>query len=138
MSTDNSAYLTEATRRRSEHVRTRAIEAIRRLDRDGATINYVTVAAAGQVSRALLYRDPNLRGEIERLRASVTSPKPRRPAAERASTKSQIQLLDNARVEVAALRNENEQLRQRLAETLGQQRTQAHKTGTPRRTAVTD
>ncbi len=43
-----------------------------------------------------------------------------------------------AHVEVAALRNENEQLRQRLAETLGQQRTQAHKTGTPRRTAVTD
>jgi len=44
MPTDNSAYLTEATRRRSEQARTRAIEAIRRLDRDGTTINYVTVS----------------------------------------------------------------------------------------------
>ncbi len=45
---------------------------------------------------------------------------------------------DDVGCEVAALRNENEQLRQRLAETLGQQRAEAHKTGTPGRTAATD
>ena len=138
MPTDNSAHLTEATRRRSIAARSRASSAIRALDLDGATINYVTVAAAANVSRALLYRDPALREEIQRLRGTTPSQQPRQPAAQQASTKSQIQLLDNSRAENSALRLENNQLRHRLAQVLGEQRATAHQTPTTKRADRTD
>lgn len=138
MPADNSAHLTEATRRRSIAARSRASAAIRSLDRDGATINYVTVAAAADVSRALLYRDPALRQEIQRLRGTTPSTQPRQPAAQQASTKSQIQLLDNSRAENSALRLENTQLRHRLAQVLGEQRATAHQAPTTNSANHTD
>ena len=122
MTADNSVHLAEAARRRSIEARSRANAAIRALDRDGATINYVTVAAAANVSRAFLYRDPALRQEIQQLRDTVPTTQPHQPAAQQTSMKSQIQLLDNSRAEVSALRQENDQLRHRLSEALGEQR----------------
>ena len=107
------------------------LAAIRALDRAGTPINYVTVAAVAGVSRALLYRDPDLSHEIQRLRRTGPSAQPRQPAAQRATAKSQIQLLDNSRAEVSALRRENDQLRQRLAETLGEQRAAGHQPPAP-------
>jgi len=81
MPADNSAYLTAATQRRASAARARARTAIRRLDREGTPITYVAVATAGNVSRALLYRDRELHDEIERLRKATPTRMPRPPAA---------------------------------------------------------
>lgn len=51
----------------------RARSAPRRLDRDSVPVTVVAVARAAAVSRALLYRDPDLGVEIERLRSPAHS-----------------------------------------------------------------
>lgn len=116
-----SEPLAAATRRRVEQTRARAREALRRLDRDGTPITYTAVAQAADVSRALLYRDPELRDTISKLRQHTTSA-PRLPVAQRMSQASRDELLANLRSEVKTLREENRALRARLAEVLGEQR----------------
>jgi len=103
---------------------TRARATLRRLNHQGATINYVTVAEAAGVSRSLLYRDPELRAEIDRLRNPALTTTPRQPAAERMSQASRDELHAALRHEVKDLRRENQALRARLAATLGEQRGQ--------------
>lgn len=122
MSADRAAHLAAATRRRVTETRTRAQAALRRLDRDGSVINYVTVAKAAGVSRALLYRDPELRDEINRLRDRGLTTTPRLPAAQRMSQQSRDEILAALRTEVQDLRNENRALRARLAVILGEER----------------
>lgn len=126
MATDQTAHLQAATRRRATTTRTRAREALRRLDQQGTTINYVTVAEAAGVSRSLLYRDPELRAEIDRHRTPAPTTAPRRPAAERMSQASRDELHAALRCEVKELRRENQALRGRLATTLGEERDQIH------------
>lgn len=116
-----SENLTTATQRRAENTRARAREALRRLDRDGTPITYTAVAQAAGVSRALLYRDPELRETISKHRQHTTSPT-RLPIAQRMSPASRDELLANLRNEVKTLREENRALRHRLAEILGEQR----------------
>lgn len=122
MTTDHTAQLHAATRRRASAARTRARAALRRLDQQGAPINYVTVADAGGVSRSLLYRDPDLRAEIDRLRDPTRTTPPRRPAAERMTQASREERDAALRCEVKELRRENHALRSRLATVLGEQR----------------
>ena len=117
-------HLHAATLRRANDTRARARDTIRRLNQQGAAINYVTVAEAAGVSRSLLYRDPELRAEIERLRNPALTTKPRPPAAERMSQASRDELNAALRHEVKELRRENQALRTRLATTLGEQRSQ--------------
>lgn len=114
-------HLTLATRRRVEQTRARARKAIRRLDRAGAPITYTAVARAAGVSRALLYRDTELRQTISRLRGRPTTTA-RPPAAQRMSQASRDELLATLRSEVRTLRQENQALRARLAGVLGEQR----------------
>ena len=101
--------------------RDRATTALRRLDHEGTAINYVTVATAAGVSRSLLYRDPELREEINRLLDHHSSA-PRQAAAQRMSPTSQNELLASLRTEVQTLRNDNHGLRTRLAAILGEER----------------
>ncbi len=129
MTTDRT-HLHAATLRRATDTRARARATIRRLDQHGATINYVTVAEAAGVSRSLLYRDPELRAEINRLRNPATTT-PRQPAAERMSQASRDELHATLRHEVKELRRENQALRTRLAATLGEQRSQIHQSHPP-------
>ena len=117
-------HLHAATLRRASDTRARARDTIRRLNQQGAAINYVTVAEAAGASRSLLYRDPELRAEIERLRNPALTTKPRPPAAERMSQASRDELNAALRHEVKELRRENQALRTRLATTLGEQRSQ--------------
>ena len=124
MTTDRTAELHAATLRRATNTRARARATIRRLNQQGATINYVTVAEAAGVSRSLLYRDPEIRAEIERLRNPALTTTPRQPAAERMSQASRDELHAALRHEVKELRRENQALRTRLATTLGEQRSQ--------------
>lgn len=121
MRADNTAALTAATRRRAEATRARARKALQDLDRAGTPITYAAVAGAAGVSRALLYRDPVLREQINRLRTTATHA-PRQPASQRMSQASRDELLTTLREELKALRAENHALRQRLAGSLGEQR----------------
>jgi hypothetical protein len=129
MPADNRAALAAATRQRAEHARSRARAAIRQLDRDGATITFTGVAAAADVSRSLLYRDPDLHAEISRLRTHQPNTPIRRPAAERTSDASLHQRLTTLLDDNHALRDENRKLRDQIAVLLGEQRA----TNTPSR-----
>lgn len=71
---DRSHHLVEHARQRSADTRRRVRDAIRQLDRAAEPVTFVAVARAAEVSRAWLYRAPDLRSEIERLRR-------RKPAA---------------------------------------------------------
>lgn len=116
-----SEHLAAATRRRVESTRARARDALRRLDHDGMPVTYTAVAQAAGVSRALLYRDRELRETIDKLRQHNTST-PRVPATQRMSQASRDELLATLRCEVKTLREENRALRARLANVLGEHR----------------
>lgn len=122
MPSDQTQHLAAATRRRATDTRARARAALRRLDREGSVINYVTVANAAGVSRALLYRDPELRKEIDHLRDRARTTAPRQPASQRMTQASREELDAAMRTEIQALRRENHALRIRLATVLGEDR----------------
>lgn len=122
MPADNHDALTEATRQRAATTRQRARATLRQLDHDSVPITFVAVAAAAGVSRSLLYRDPDLRTEIERLRTRDPRASIRRPAAERASDASLAQRLTAALDDNRRLRDDNHQLRDQIAVLLGERR----------------
>jgi hypothetical protein len=121
---DNSRFLAQAASGRHQATLTRASQAIEHLDRSGQPVTFSAVAAAAGVSRAWLYRHPDIRDLISRLR---TAP-PRSaamPAAQRATAESLRARLDAAREEITRLRTENTMLRQQIARQLGEHRVQA-------------
>jgi hypothetical protein len=73
------------------------------------------------VSRSWLYRQPQLREEIDRLRRPTRN----LPSAERATTDSVRQQLRTYRDEITRLRTENQELRDQLARHLGAARAAA-------------
>ena len=119
---DNRAALAAATQHRAETTRERARAALRRLDTDGSRITVVAVATAAGVSRSLLYRDPDLRAEIDRIRARDPLGTTRHSAADRASDASLQQRLAAALEDNHHLRDQNRQLAQQVAALLGEQR----------------
>lgn len=124
MRADNSHHIVTAARRRATATRRRAVAAIRRMDNAGQPISFDAVAREGKISRSWLYNQPDLRAEIERLRAR-RAPVPtehRVPNRQRASDASLLR-----RIEVATERNrqleiENRHLREALGVALGEQR----------------
>lgn len=110
--------LTAAAQQRSRDTRQRAVTTIRRLDKAGLPLTMTTVAKAAGVSRSWLYRQPDLHLQIARHRH--TSPAP--PVAERASSNSQQQRIENLHDEIRRLNTEILSLRQQLAERYGKQR----------------
>ena len=128
---DNRAALAAATQHRAETTRERARDALRRFDHDGTPISFTAVATAAGVSRSLLYRDQDLRTEIERLRARDPLGTTRPPTTERTSDASLQQRLTTALDDNHGLRAENHQLREQVAALLGEQRAAT----TPRRTS---
>lgn len=121
MNAGNSAALAAAALHRSRDTRQRAIDALRQLDADGASLTFTSIARAADVSRSWLYRQPDLRGEIHRLRATGTVTTAV-PSAQRATTDSTRRRLEAALDEVQRLNIENRQLREQLAQRLGQRR----------------
>jgi hypothetical protein len=124
MSADNSRYLRAAARRRSKDTRQRAVKALRRLDATGAPIAFDTGAREAAVSRSWLYTQTDLRGEIERLRDRhrTGSPVPVVPQRQRATDASLLRRLEAATERIRRLEQDNRELRDTLAEALGQQR----------------
>jgi hypothetical protein len=124
MRSDNSAHLTAAARQRSAATRRRAAAALRRLDAAGRPISFDALAREAQVSRTWLYAQPDLRAEIERLRgqqrpAPARQPIPARQRATEASLRARLEL---ATQRVRQLEADNRQLRNALAEALGERR----------------
>jgi hypothetical protein len=119
---DNSRFLARAAADRHRATVARAHDAIEGLDRAGLAVTFCAVADAASVSRSWLYRHPDIRDLITRLR-SAQSRSTTTPAAQRASTESLRQRLDATRAEITHLRAENTRLRDQLARQLGEQRT---------------
>ncbi len=121
--------LAAAAARRHELTRARAIQALRELDRAGTPVTFASVAAAAGISRSWLYTQPDLRGQIQKLRNTAAPPGPALPARQRASDPSL-----RARLTVALDRNrqlagENTRLRRQLARALGDQRSSRLQSG---------
>ena len=102
--------------------RHRAVEALRHLDATGVAVTFTSVARAAAVSRSWLYRQDDLRAEIDRLRPSRTTTSAPVPSTQRASANSLQRRLEASIDEIQRLKAENHQLRQQAAKHLGEQR----------------
>lgn len=124
---DNSHFVITAARRRAAATHKRAVSTLRRMDKAGLPITFDAVAREAGVSRSWLYNQPELRTEVERLRARRQHPTPHTPVPhrQRASDPSLLQRLAAATERIKRLEAENRQLREALAHALGQQRTNA-------------
>jgi hypothetical protein len=60
--------LSEAAARRHELTRSRAVQALRELDRAGVPVTFAGVAQAAGISRSWLYTQPDISSQIRRLR----------------------------------------------------------------------
>jgi hypothetical protein len=119
----NPEHLLQAAHAKHDSALQRAQEALRRLDRTGQPITFSSVAQAACVHRSWLYRQPELRAQIERLRANQQPRSQRQvPAAQRASTQSLRERVEALRQEAARLRQDNQALRDYLSRVLGAQR----------------
>jgi Family of unknown function (DUF6262) len=131
MRADNSRYVVQAARRRSQATRERAIQALRRLAASGDPVTFDSIARTGRVSRSWLYAQPDLRLEIGRLRAQqrerqgMVPDSPPVPARQRGSDASLRRRLEAVNTEIRRLRQENQRLREQLAWALGEQRAAA-------------
>lgn len=104
--------------------RRRAIDALRQLHAGGEEVSFAAVARAGGVSRAWLYRDPQLRAEIDRCRTGRQPSRIplRRPVAEQPSHESLRELGASLQAELNTLREENRRFREALARKVGVRR----------------
>ena len=118
---DTLAVLTAANARRRRATLSAARQAIEQLIRDRRPVTFGAVAHAAGISRAWLYREPELRAVIEQLR-HVHDEVGLAGRPHRASADSLRQRLDTARGEISRLRAENAALRDQLARHLGAQR----------------
>ena len=105
MRADNSRHVVEAARRRSQLTRSKAVQALRAMDAAGEPISFETVAQRAQVSKSWLYAQPDLRAEIENLRATHRqAPDSRIPARQHSSDASLRQRLEAANARLRQLR----------------------------------
>jgi len=109
---DKIATLRQAAAAKREAATARAETGIRKLTKTGQPVTFRGVAAAGGVSVDFLYRHPELRARIERLRGRQPAPAGRSPASEPGSP--------GASSVVATLTARLAELRRELAETKAQ------------------
>ena len=130
MRADNSCHIVASARRRSGDTRKRAVAALRRLDNAGNPVTFDAVAREARVSRSWLYKQPDLRAEIERLRERQQSAPSRiLPDRQRASDASLLRRLEIATARIRRLEADNRQLRDALAHALGENRAAVTGTG---------
>lgn len=113
--------LAAAAQRKHHSALERARAALGDLHATGMPITFQSVAHRAGVSRQWLYKNPELRAEVEKLRARQTRPQPI-PAAQRASDASLRQRNRLLLEENKRLRRENHELKQELATLLGELR----------------
>lgn len=124
MRADNSRHVIKAAQQRAEQTRRQAVAALRRMDATGKTITFDSVAREAGVSRSWLYAQADLRSEIERLRARhQAQPCGATPQRQRASDTSLLRRLEAATERIRRLEQDNRELRDALAQALGEHRT---------------
>lgn len=111
--------LSDAAARRHELTRSKAVQALRELDRAGVAVTFAKVAQAAGVSRSWLYTQPDIRSQIQRLRTARTGKPSSVPAGQRATDASLRARLTAALQRNRALAEENARLRRELAHALG-------------------
>ena len=123
--------LHEAAARRHELTRSRAIQALRELDRSGAPVTFAAVAAAARISRSWLYAQPDIAGQIRRLRNETTTASSIAvvPARQQATDASLRTRLTAALERNKQLADHNARLRRQLASVLGDQRQERTRSG---------
>ena len=119
---DRVDRLRDAAQARHEATLRRATNALQRLARCGEPVTFRRVAETAGVSRSWLYRQPQLREEISRLRDASTGRPVNLPSSERATVDSLRQQLRTYRDEITRLRTDNRELRDQLARDLGTER----------------
>lgn len=130
MRADNTRHIVAAARQRHELTRPKAIQALRTLDAGGAPVTFETVARTAMVSRSWLYAQPDIRAEIEQLRAAYRrAPSTPIPDRQRASDASLLRRLEAVTQRNRNLAEENRQLREQLARALGEARAPGLRTG---------
>ena len=113
--------LSKAAARRHELTRSRAIQALRELDRAGTPVTFAGVAQAAGVSRSWLYTQPDISSQIRRLRESTSGVGSAGsiPAGQRSTDASLRARLAAALDRNKQLADENARLRRQLAHALG-------------------
>lgn len=114
--------LSESAARRHERTRARAVQALRELDRSGSPVTFAGIARAAGVSRSWLYTQPEISGQIRRLRQNTNGSASAVPAGQRATDASLRARLTAALDRNKQLADENARLRRQLAHALGDQR----------------
>jgi hypothetical protein len=116
--------LSQAAARRHELTRAKAIQALRELDRVGTRVTFAGVAHAAGVSRSWLYTQPDISGQVRRLRQKTNGAGSAAaiPAGQRATDASLRARLTAALDRNKQLADENARLRRQLARALGDQR----------------
>jgi hypothetical protein len=123
MRPDNTATIIAAARQRHELTRSKAIQALRELDSAGTPVTFAAVADTAGVSRSWLYAQPDIRRDIERLRAATgRAPIPSIPTTQRSSDISLTVRLRAANQRIRELTDDNQRLRRQLAHALGDRR----------------
>ena len=122
---DRVERLREAAQARHEATLRRAKNALASMTRRGEPVTFRRVAETAGVSRSWLYRQQELREEINRLRHTSQSRPGLLPSAERASVDSLRQQMRTYRDEITRLQIENQELRNELARRLGANRAAA-------------
>jgi aspartokinase len=120
---DNTRFLRAAEQQRRARLIDQARQAIQRLDASAQPVTVVAVVRASGVSRAFLYRTPELIDQIQRLRDRQQQTGQRQPARQRmtdVSKEARIRQLTEIntrlRTEIAQLRDQNARLLGRLRE----------------------
>ena len=116
---DRTEQLRQAAQARHDATTRRARQTLDALRRDTQPITFRHLAKTAGVSRSWLYRQPDLRKEIEQLRQSPPAPATNARSSQRASTESLRQQQHIYRDEIARLRAENTALKDQLARQLG-------------------
>jgi hypothetical protein len=123
--------LSEAAARRHELTRSRAVQALRELDRAGIPVTFAGVAKTAGISRSWLYTQPDISSQIRRLRqeTNAASSAGGIPAPQRATDASLRARLTAALDRNRQLADENARLRRQLAHALGDQRSARTRSG---------
>jgi hypothetical protein len=121
MRADNSHHLAAAARRRREQTLARAQQALRELENSGGAVTVAALAAKAGVSRAWVYAEPELRQQIHALRGRTLSAPP--APVERSSDASLRHRLALAHQRIRELTDDNQHLRDQIAQLHGQLRT---------------
>lgn len=115
----NTSGIKAAAQKKRDAAFAKTEDAIKKLLKEKKAINFESVAGAASVTRAWLYKQPDLRARIETLREQQ-SPKKELPIEMRASDASKTALVAELRRQNKELRLENQKLKRELESAYGQ------------------